>query len=239
MASRQIKYNGYTYDISYETVNPTCKDVIVILHGWGSNKEIMKNSFQAFFPQQKQIYIDLPGFGNSSIFVPLKSEDYKNIIELFLKSLHVEKKLIIGHSFGGKIATLLAPQNLVLLSSAGIVPKKSLKVRTKIKIFKTFKNFFPKNMYRIFATKDVSGMNQIMYETLKKVVDEDFRPIFAKREGKTLLFWGNTDNATPLESGKLIHSLIKHSELFSYEGDHFFFSQYANDIAQKIISRLL
>lgn len=239
MAVRQIEYNGYNYEISYETINPTCKETIIVLHGWGSNKEIMKNSFQKFFPQQKQVYIDLPGFGNSNILVPLKSEDYKNIVELLLQSLHVEKKLIIGHSFGGKIATLLVPQQLVLLSSAGIVPKKSLRIRTKIKVFKTFKNFFPKSMYRFFATKDVSGMNQVMYETLKSVVDEDFTPIFAKREGKTLLFWGKKDKATPLQSGEIIHSLIRHSELFTYDGDHFFFSQYAKDIAQKIISRLL
>lgn len=237
MALRDIEYNEQTYSISYEIINPTCKEDIVILHGWGSNKEIMKKSFERFLGEFRQIYLDLPGFGNSNIFIPLKSEDYKNIVELFLQSLHVEKNIIMGHSFGGKIATLLNPRTLVLVSSAGILVEKSLKIKTKIKLFKTLKHFLPQSMYTLFATKDVSGMSQVMYETLKNVVDEDFSPLFAKRQEKTLLFWGEKDSATPLCSGQKIHSLIKNSEFYSYDGDHFFFVKYAKDIAQKINSK--
>lgn len=238
MALRDITYSGYTYSISYEIINPTCKKDIVILHGWGSNKEIMKNSFERFLENFRQIYLDLPGFGNSNIFIPLKSEDYKNIVELFLQSLHVEKNIIIGHSFGGKIATLLNPKVLVLLSSAGILVEKSFKVKTKIKLFKTLKYFLPQKTYTLFATKDVSGMSQVMYETLKNVVDEDFSFIFAKRQETTLLFWGEKDTSTPLTSGEKIHALIENSEFYSYDGDHFFFSKYAKDIAQKINSKV-
>jgi hypothetical protein len=36
----------------------------------------------------------------------------------------------MGHSFGGKIAVRLQPKLLILLSSAGIPKKKSLKTRT-------------------------------------------------------------------------------------------------------------
>ena len=45
MASRAVKYGSDEYEISYEVVNPKCKKVVLFLHGWGANKEIMKKAF--------------------------------------------------------------------------------------------------------------------------------------------------------------------------------------------------
>ncbi|MDN5377363.1 MAG: hypothetical protein PWQ42_659 [Sulfurospirillum sp.] len=238
MALKEIVYDGEVYQLSYEILNPTCKDDIVFLHGWGSNKEIMKNAFQNEFDGFRQVYIDLPGFGNSSIVKVIETRDYANIINTFLESLHVQKNIILGHSFGGKVATLLQPQYLVLLSSAGILVPKSLQIRLKIKIFKLFKNILPKSWFKFFASKDVSGMSQLMYEVLKRVVDEDFTSIFSNVKSKTLLFWGEKDSATPLHSGHKIHSLIEKSEFFHYDGDHFFFTKFSKQISKIIKERV-
>lgn len=238
MALKEIVYDGEVYQLSYEILNPTCKDDIVFLHGWGSNKEIMKNAFQKEFDSFRQVYIDLPGFGNSSIVKVIETRDYANIINIFLESLHVQKNIILGHSFGGKVATLLQPQYLVLLSSAGILVPKSLQIRLKIKIFKLFKNILPKSWFKFFASKDVSGMSQLMYEVLKRVVDEDFTSIFSNVKSKTLLFWGEKDSATPLHSGHKIHSLIEKSEFFHYDGDHFFFTKFSKQISKIIKERV-
>ena len=238
MALKEIVYDGEVYQLSYEILNPTCKDDIVFLHGWGSNKEIMKNAFQNEFDSFRQVYIDLPGFGNSSIVKVIETRDYANIINTFLESLHVQKNIILGHSFGGKVATLLQPQYLVLLSSAGILVPKSLQIRLKIKIFKLFKNILPKSWFKFFASKDVSGMSQLMYEVLKRVVDEDFTSIFSNVKSKTLLFWGEKDSATPLHSGHKIHSLIEKSEFFHYDGDHFFFTKFSKQINKIIKERV-
>ena len=45
MASRAVKYGSDEYEISYEVVNPKYKKVVLFLHGWGANKEIMKKAF--------------------------------------------------------------------------------------------------------------------------------------------------------------------------------------------------
>jgi alpha-beta hydrolase superfamily lysophospholipase len=180
MASRQIQYKDQKYSLSYEIFNQEKDKTILFLHGWGSNKEIMKQAFLKDLNDFKHIYLDLPGFGNSSLDCVIDTNDYANIVKVFLNSLHVKVNTVVGHSFGGKVATLLSPENLVLLSSAGIVVPKSLKIRTKIKLFKLFKNIVPKNMYKFFISDDVKGMNQMMYEVLKKVVDEDFSPMFKK-----------------------------------------------------------
>jgi len=238
MAIREVAYNSLTYSISYEIINKDNKDTIVFLHGWGSNKEIMKQAFGKDLERFRLIFLDLPGFGSSSIHVPIKTDDYKNIVNLFLNSLNVENFTIVGHSFGGKIGAMLNPKNLILLSSAGILVKKSFKIKMKIRFFKIFKNIVPKSFYKFFASNDVNGMNQTMYEVLKSVVDEDFRNIFKNITSKTLIFWGKDDSATPLDSGKEIANIIEKSRFYALEGDHFFFIKNNKFIAKVIDEHL-
>jgi non-heme chloroperoxidase len=66
VAIKSVQYGHSTFNVSYEIINPTAKKDIVFLHGWGSNKEIMKNAFKDDLKFFRHIYVDLPGFGNSS-----------------------------------------------------------------------------------------------------------------------------------------------------------------------------
>ena len=230
MAVKEVKYGGKIYRISYETANPAHKDVALFLHGWGANKEIMKKAFGAYFKDFRHVYVDMPGFGASSMHGALATKDYAKIIKSFLDELGASPKIIFGHSFGGKVATLLNPEYLALLSSAGIVAKKPLWVRFKIALFKFLKLFGLGFLYKFFATKDVKGMSKTMYETLKNVVDEDFSSKFADFGGKAFIFWGEEDKATPLKSGERVSRLIKNSEFHALKGDHFFFLLHARYI---------
>lgn len=234
MALRELVYNSQTYSISYEILNVDKSETIVFLHGWGANKEIMKQAFGSYLKEFKLVFLDLPGFGNSTIVKPIKTDDYAKIVRIFLKSLHVDKYSVVGHSFGGKVGALLNPKNLILLSSAGILVDKSFKIKMKIRFFKIFKNIVPKSMYRLFASDDVSGMSQTMYEILKNVVDEDFREVFQNVTSETLIFWGKEDSATPLSSGEEISRIIKNSFFYPLEGDHFFFIKNSKFIAEVI-----
>ena len=230
MAVKEVKYGGKIYRISYETINPANKDVALFLHGWGANKEIMKKAFGAYFKDFRHVYVDMPGFGASSMHGARATKDYAKIMKSFLDELGANPKIIFGHSFGGKVATLLNPQYLALLSSAGIVAKKPLWVRFKIALFKFLKLFGLGFLYKFFATKDVKGMSKTMYETLKNVVDEDFSSKFADFGGKAFIFWGEEDKATPLKSGERVSRLIKNSEFHALKGDHFFFLLHARYI---------
>lgn len=234
MAIREISYLAKTYKISYEIKNSDKEKSILIIHGWGANKEIMIKAFGSCLNEFKQIYIDLPGFGRSDIFYELDSIKYAKIVQVFLSSLKLKPDIIMGHSFGGKIATLLRPENLVLLSTAGILEEKPFIVKFKIKLYKFLKIFGFAGLYKLFATKDVAGMSRVMYDTLKNVVDEDFREVFSKTKSKTLIFWGEGDKAVSLESGKTINRLIKNSEFFPLAGDHFFFLIHSKFISDTI-----
>ncbi len=234
MASREIEYNKNRFTINYSILNPNQTKNLIILHGWGSNKDIMVGAFKNHLKDFRHIYIDMPGFGKSPNNEILTTQDYANIIDNFLQNISVNKNIIIGHSFGGKVATLMSPELLVLLSSAGIKVPKPLSIRIKIVIFKLLKPFGFATIYKLFASKDVEGMNKQMYETFKNVVDEDFTKHFQNFQNKALLFWGKDDTATPLSSGQKIHSLIKNSQFFPLEGDHYFFMKNADFIQTHI-----
>ena len=147
------------------------------------------------------------------------TSDYARIIDLFFHSLGVKADIIAGHSFGGKVAMLCQSQSqnqnneVMLLSSAGIVRQKSLKVRAKIALSKLPKQLGVRIPF--LRAKDAQG--------LKRVVNEDFSSIFAESKKRASIFWGRDDDATPLDSGERIHALMKGSRFFVYEGDHYFF----------------
>jgi pimeloyl-ACP methyl ester carboxylesterase len=225
-----INNRSNEFNISYDIVNPKNEETIVFLHGWGSNKNIMKQAFSSYCKNKKHIYIDMPGFGNSSNEIELHTKDYALIMKEFFNSLNINPDIIAGHSFGGKVATLLKPELLVLLSTAGIIQEKSAKVKLKIKMAKIFNMLGLSNITKSFRSDDVNNMSENMYKTFKNVVDEDFSEIFENYDKKTKIFWGKDDTATSLQSGQTINRLIKDSEFKAYDGDHYFFLKHSKDI---------
>lgn len=239
MAVKSIQHNHHTYDISYEIVNPNAKVDLIILHGWGSNKGLMKQAFSPYMDAFRHIYIDLPGFGNSTCSSALNTADVTRIVELFMIHINASKDIILGHSFGGKVALLLDPKVLVLVASAGIYIPKPFKVQAKIAIFKIFKIFGFAKLRSLFIADDAKQLSEHMYQTFKNVVNEDFADEFSKYNGKALLCWGDKDTATPLSSAETINSLIKDSTLEVYDGDHYFFMKNPEDVSKKIEATFL
>ena len=78
-------------------------------------------------------------------------------------------------------------------------------------------------------------MSQTMYEILKKVVNEDWSEYFLTCQSQTFIFWGKEDNATPFQSGKKMHQLIKNSTFVPLDGDHFFFVRRAKEIEKLLL----
>ena len=237
MASKEIDYKNKPFQLSYELVNPAQEKVLLVLHGWGSSKEIMKQAFGKTLPEYKHIYLDLPGFGRSSNEMVLTTEEYAEIVRLFLATLDVAPAIAMGHSFGGKVSTLLNTPCLVLLSSAGVVTEKPWSIKLKIATVKFLKPLGMTFIRDMFKSKDVENMSHEMYETFKNVVDEDFEDSFAKSNSKALCFWGKEDTATPLYTGEKIAGLIANSEFYPLDGDHFFFLQHKDFIAQTITKK--
>ena len=234
MALKEIDYKEQKFKLSYEIVNPTSKETILVLHGWGSKKEIMKQAFGKELKEYRHIYLDMPGFGASTNEMILTTKDYGEIVKLFLETISIEPLVVMGHSFGGKVATLLNSPYLILLSSAGVVTEKPWSIKLKIATFKFLKPLGIQRIRQLFVAPDAQGMSHEMYETFKNVVDEDFEAEFAKSKSEALCFWGIDDTATPLYTGEKILKLIENAKFYPLEGDHFFFLKHAKFIANEV-----
>lgn len=220
MAKRILSYQNKDFEIAYEYLSNHSDKNMIFLHGWGSNKELMQSAFKNTFKAFNHLYIDLPGFGKSVNNTILHTKDYAHIIEAFLSLIKIDADVIVGHSFGGKVAVLL-DKEVILLSTAGILEPKPLKIKLKILLAKALKTLGIKGNF--LRSKDADNLNSGMYETFKNVVNEDFSSIFANFQKKASIFWGISDRATSLDSGEKISKLIKNSRFFALTGDHYFF----------------
>lgn len=227
MAIKTISYHQKSFDISYFLVDNQRNKNIVFLHGWGSNKDLMSLAFSGYFKDFNHLYIDLPGFGRSPNDQILTTQDYANIIKNFFDVYKITPDVIVGHSFGGKVAILLDSE-VILLSSAGILEKKPLSVKIKILMAKILKKLHIKTT--LFRSKDADNLNPSMYETFKNVVNEDFEEKFKIFSKKATIFWGIDDKATSLDSGEKISKLIQNSRFYALDGDHYFFLKQGKEV---------
>lgn len=214
---------------------------LVFLHGWQQNK----GSFASFLPyldkNYKKVLIDLPGFGKTpqpkEVF---SSYDYAHEISSWLKLKKFKKITLLGHSFGGKIAAILAAENpkmvenLILIASSGL-PKPQKKINLFINKF--VPPFLKKNLgphfIKLFTSDDYQNAGE-MLPIFKKVVKEDISSDFAKIITPTLIIWGKNDEAVPLRFGQKIHHLIRDSHFRIFEGGHFVFWERPKEVAYSI-----
>ena len=228
------------YDINY--IDCGVGDVVLLLHGWGSNLKSFAMLAEMLKSKYRVLAIDYPGFGESEMIrESFTVDDYTDIVSDFLKELKVEKVILIGHSYGGRIILKLNSrkdlpfiiEKNVLIDAAGLKDKKSLKVRFKIAAFKTLKklaNVLPlskekkleleKKLRSKFGSSDYANANKVLQDTLVKSVNEDLTNLLpCMRE--TLLIWGDKDTVTPMWMAKKMESEIKNAGLVTLRGGHF------------------
>ncbi|EKE21028.1 MAG: Alpha/beta hydrolase fold protein [uncultured bacterium] len=201
-------------------------NVLVFLHGWGSQAAHFQKTLEKC---SNFIAIDLPGFGGSEI--PEKAwslDDYADFVKNFLQKLDIKNPILAGHSFGGAVAIKYCAQGneiqkLILIGSAGI-RKKNIKKYIYFVMAKVFKLLFSlpgmqklRNITRKMFYKAIDCEDYIDAGALKdiylNVISEDLTNDLKKINFPTVLIWGENDMDTPVNNGKLMHQLIKDSQL--------------------------
>ena len=87
---------------------------ILLLHGWGQNIEMMQPIGDNFCDKFRITILDFPGFGQSEEpSVSWTIDDYSNMLEQFVKYVGVKKPVIMGHSFGGRVAIRYSANNAI------------------------------------------------------------------------------------------------------------------------------
>ena len=121
---------------------------LFLLHGWGCDGKIWER-ISAFLEQHFQLYtFDFAGFGLSEEPKQVWGvEEYTRSIEAIAQSEGVSNPILIGHSFGGRVAIVFASRNkthkIILTDAAGVKPKRGFTYYRKVYTFKLLKRLAP------------------------------------------------------------------------------------------------
>ncbi len=218
------------------------KKLKLFLHGWGQSKECFFNIIDKLEIEEDIIAIDLPGFGDTSEFdeEALKSKYitkyYADFISEFIKKFEYKEVSLISHSFGARLSFWMANDNdkvkkMLLTGAAGIKPKRSLNYYLRVYGFK-FQKFllktpfycqYKEDIFKNSGSLDYKNASPFMKKVLIKTVNEDLKFLFKTIKQKTILFWGENDDATPLKDGMVMEKEINNSELIVVKGTHYAF----------------
>ena len=180
---------------------------VVALHGWARNRSDWTATLEGY----DALALDLPGFGATP--APEEawgSEEYAAWVARILAEL--DRPMVVGHSFGGRIAVQLAARYADLLRGV---------VLTGVPLYRPRATGKPKLPYRIgralhakglvsqarmealrqkYGSEDYRNARGIVRDIFVKVVNEDYtREIasMAKVELPVRLVWGRHDTAAP------------------------------------------
>ena len=202
---------------------------ILLLHGWGQNIEMMKPVGDNFSDRFRITILDFPGFGKSEEpKEPWDIEKYSIMLEKFVKAVNIKKPIVIGHSFGGRVAIRYSARNpiekLVLFGSPCIRITENLSLTVKfLKKLKTLPglNSFGEYMKKYIGSRDYKAASPIMRQTLVDVVNEDLSKYAREIEEPTLLIWGEYDTEAPVNEARELEKIMIDAALIVLPGTHY------------------
>lgn len=211
------------------------KDVLLFLHGWGCDGSIFKNILPRFVEQFRCIAVDFKGFGYNSD-PPVEGwtiEDYAEDIARLLSEQDVKSVTIVAHSFGCRVATVLASEHpelvkAMLFTGPAGFRRFSLKKWAKVRMYK-FKKWCcgkgilnPRHL-KNSGSDDYRNAKPALRNTFVKVVNSDVGKYAVKVKCPLLVTVGDKDDVTPMWMAKRYCKLVKDSALVVLKGDHFAF----------------
>ena len=187
---------------------------LLLLHGWGGSSLSFMAASAKLEERFRVLAPDLPGFGFSQ--TPPQAwgaADYAGVVAGLLVASGFGSVNVVGHSFGGLVATALATskpelvQRLVLVASPVVRLPADRDVRARIGGYARVKflaNLLPPFKQRIlewgrmkYGSEDYRQAGN-MRPTLVKVLGEDWRHALPNVTAPALLIYGENDAEVPL-----------------------------------------
>ena len=207
---------------------------VLLLHGWMCSSDMMEGIQRALSGQMRTATIDFPGHGLKGQ-APAPREvwgvpDYMELAAEVIRVLNLAPCDIIAHSFGARVAILLAatyPElvgRMVLTGAAGLrrektkaetkrqkmygVLKSGLKTAEKMKIFGNLPSRLQESLIQRYGSADYKVLSPEMRQTFNEIVNQDLAEELPLIQAPTVLFWGENDTETPLWMGRKMQQLI-------------------------------
>jgi len=221
---------------------PRDAEVVLLLHGFGGDKDNWTRFSRDLTGSYRVIAPDLPGFGESARH---PDWDYSLIpqrarVNGFVQALGLERFHIIGHSMGGNLAALythISPGqvlSLALFNNSGVdapdendmqralargenpLVVESLEDFDELLEFASHKRpFVPWPVKGVLAQQamDHAEFNRSIFESLKRDRSSRLEPILTDIQNPVLILWGEYDRVVDVSSVKVMRTLLPRAEV--------------------------
>jgi pimeloyl-ACP methyl ester carboxylesterase len=187
---------------------------IVFMHGWGLNRNSLR-AIGVLFQRTHAVHLlDLPGFGEA----PLPPADwdtikYTDLVQQYVLDRMGGPVVLVGHSFGGRIALRLASRRLpqvraiVLMAVPGLPARRFSRVRLRRAAIRLLRRLLragrpivgpaPLDWHtRTFGSKDYLAAGDLR-SVFVRTVNEDLTASAKSVTCPVLLIWGSDDSEAP------------------------------------------
>jgi len=194
---------------------------VVGLHGWARTREDLAGPLAGL----NALAFDLPGFGASP--EPPEAFDSMAYAALIAEAMAAldRPQVLLGHSFGGRLAVRLAASRPELVSGVVLTGVPLLRRTSGISTAWRFRAArwghrhglvsaarMDKLRYQ-YGSQDYRRASEVMRATLVRVVNESYEQDLRRIMCPVELVWGSDDTAAPLEVARLACGLLHDARL--------------------------
>lgn len=190
---------------------------VLALHGWGRRGRDFGSSLEGL----PVLAPDLPGFGASP--PPsgvIGARGYADVVALLLAEFD-RPPLVVGHSFGGRVAVCLAASRPgevgpLVLSGAPLLrgassarPSPSYRLIRALHRWGVISDEHLEAEKRRRGSADYRAATGVMRDILVKVVNEDYQDELEQLRSDVLLLWGERDREVPTGTAMLAREMME------------------------------
>jgi pimeloyl-ACP methyl ester carboxylesterase len=189
---------------------------VVALHGWGRTGA----DFTGLLAGLDAVAIYLPGFGPAAAPDAVwGTDDYARLVAEAIEPLG--PVVVVGHSFGGRIAVRLAASRPglvsgLVLTGAPLVrlapvskPKLSYRIAKALNRIGLIPDSVLEARRKKAGSADYNAAQGIMRDIMVKTVNENYDDDLAGITAPTWMVWGENDTAAPTAAGKVASERIR------------------------------
>ncbi len=222
-------------------------DTIVMIHGFGANKDNWTRLAKHLTDDFNVFAIDLPGHGDSSkpLDIGYHLEDQAGYVARILEALSIDNAHIMGNSMGGAITALYAAnhpdrvKSAVLFDPAGIleyesqlvelvkegdnplIPKQPGDFERLMDFALEKKPFVPWPILDVMEQRAIANreVNEVIFAAIRDAgFESDFRNAITRIKAPVLVIWGKEDRVINYRNGEVFVAAIPDAWLEVMEG---------------------
>jgi pimeloyl-ACP methyl ester carboxylesterase len=197
---------------------------VVWLHGWARRGEDFKTAATVLAQKGvSSVALDLPGFGASPApREPGGARYYAELVLPAVRELALEPLVLVGHSFGGTVAAVIASEHPELVHSLVLTGAPLIRNATRAKAplaYRVTRWLHARHLIgdvrleaarRKYGSSDYRRASGVLRDVLVASVNESYERELSLLTVPVLLLWGENDREVPLaiatRAGELIQS---------------------------------